>query len=69
MNILGTITGIFMMFTGVEGNVVTAKKVWDSAVIVDKVLQKTEEGTWGDSVHEEGYQIIKDTILRIGGNK
>ena len=69
MNILGTITGIFMMFTGVEGNVVTAKKVWDSAVIVDKVLQKTEEGTWGDSAHEEGYQIIKDTILEIGGLK
>ena len=43
MNILGTITGIFMLFTGVEGNVVTAKKVWDSAVIIDKVIQKTEE--------------------------
>ncbi len=66
MNIVSTITGIFMLFAPVEGNVVTAKKVWDSAVIVDKVLQKTEQGTWGDSVHEEGYQIIKDTILRIG---
>ena len=69
MNIVGTITGIFMLFAPVEGNVVTAKKVWDSAVIVDKVLQKTEQGTWGDSVHEEGYQIIKDTILEIGGLK
>ena len=67
MNILGTITGIFMMFTGVEGNVVTAKKVWDSAVIVDKVLKKTEQGTWGDSLHEEGYQGLKDVILKIGG--
>ena len=66
MNILGTITGIFMLFAPVEGNVVTAKKVWDSAVIIDKVIQKTEQGTWGDSVHEEGYQILKDTILRIG---
>ena len=67
MNILGTITGIFMMFTGVEGNVVTAKKVWDSAVIIDKVIQKTEEDTWGASVHEEGYQGLKDAILKIGG--
>ena len=66
MNILGTITGIFMLFAPVEGNVVNAKKVWDSAVIIDKVIQKTEQGTWGDSVHEEGYQILKDTILRIG---
>ena len=66
MNILGTITGIFMLFAPVEGNIVTAKKVWDGAVFVDKVIKKTEQGTWGDSVHEEGYQIIKDTILRIG---
>ena len=69
MNILSAITGFIMLISPIEGNVVTAKKVWDSAVIVDKVLKKTEEGTWGDSVHEEGYQIIKDTILRIGGNK
>ena len=55
-----------MLFAPVEGNVVNAKKVWDSAVIIDKVIQKTEQGTWGDSVHEEGYQILKDTILRIG---
>ena len=55
-----------MLFAPVEGNVVTAKKVWDSAVIIDKVIQKTEEDTWGASAHEEGYQIIKDTILRIG---
>ena len=67
MNILGTITGIFMLFAPVEGNVVTAKKVWDSAVIIDKVIQKTEEDTWGASVHEEGYQGLKDAILKIGG--
>ena len=42
MNIVSTITGIFMLFAPVEGNVVTAKKVWDSAVIIDKVIQKTE---------------------------
>ena len=69
MNILGTITGIFMLFTGVEGNVVKAKKVWDSAVIIDKVIQKTEEDTWGASVHEEGYTAIKNFILEVGGLK
>ncbi len=58
-----------MLFAPVEGNVVTAKKVWDSAIIVDKVIQKTEDGTWGASAHEEGYQILKDTILEIGGLK
>ena len=69
MNIIGTITGIFMLFIPVEAEIVTAKKVWNSAVIVDKVIQKTEEGTWGASAHEEGYQILKDTILEIGGLK
>ena len=66
MNIVSTITGIFMLIAPVEGNIVTVKKVWDGAVFVDKVIKKTEQGTWGDSVHEEGYQILKDTILRIG---
>ena len=66
MNILGTITGIFMLFAPVEGNIVTVKKVWDGAVFVDKVIKKTEQGTWGDSLHEEGYQGLKDVILKIG---
>ena len=69
MNILGAITGFFMLFIPVEAEVGTAKKIWNSAVIVDKVIQKTEEGTWGASAHEEGYQILKDTILKIGGLK
>ena len=41
MNIIGTITGILMLFAPVEAEVVTAKKVWNSAVIVDKVFKKT----------------------------
>jgi len=35
--------------------------------LIDKIITKTEEGTWGASAHEEGYQILKDTILKIGG--
>ncbi len=46
-----------------------ATKVWKGAVLTDKVIQKTEEGSWGASAHEEGYQITKDTILIIGGLK
>jgi hypothetical protein len=38
-------------------------------VTTAKVIEKTEDGTWGASAHEEGYQITKDTILIIGGVK
>ena len=67
MNIIGTITGIFMLFVPVSNEVALTKNVYNGAVIVDKVIQKTEEGTWSDSLHEEGYQGLKDFILKIGG--
>ena len=47
----------------------TASQIWKGAVLTDKVIKKTEEGSWGASAHEEGYQITKDTILIIGGLK
>jgi len=56
-----------MLFVPVSNEVALTKNVYNGAVIVDKVIQKTEEGTWGDSLHEEGYQGLKDFILKIGG--
>jgi len=68
MNITGIITGFLMLFVPVE-EVNIASKVYKGTVLTGKVIEKTEEGTWGASAHEEGYQIIKDTILEIGGLK
>ena len=68
MNITGLISGIVMLIAPTE-EVNIATKVWKGAVLTDKVIQKTEEGSWGASAHEEGYQITKDTILIIGGLK
>ena len=68
MNITGLITGFLMLFVPVE-EVNIASKVYKGTVLTGKVIAKTEEGTWGASAHEEGYQIIKDTILEIGGLK
>ena len=56
-----------MLFVPVSNEVALTKNVYNGAVIVDKVIQKTEEGTWGDSLHEEGYQGLKDFILKVGG--
>ena len=66
MNITGLISGLIMLVTPTE-EVSVASKIWKTAVLTDKVIQKTEQGTWGASAHEEGYQIIKDTIYKIGG--
>jgi len=68
MNVTGLITGLVMLLTPVE-EVSTASKIYQGAVLTGKVIEKTEEGTWGASVHEERHQIIKDTILEIGGIK
>ena len=67
MDIVGAITGIFMLFVPLESEVAVTKNIYNGAVLAGKIIEKTEEGTWGASAHEEGYQIIKDTILKIGG--
>ena len=69
MNILGAITGIFMLFVPVKSEVAVTKNIYNATVLAGKIIEKTEEGTWGASAHEEGYQILKDTILEIGGLK
>tara|TARA_Y100000294_G_scaffold11981_1_gene10915 strand:- start:410 stop:616 length:207 start_codon:yes stop_codon:yes gene_type:complete len=68
MSITGLITGVVMLFAPVEEGNITSK-IYQGVVLTGKVIEKTEEGTWGASAHEEGYQIIKDTILEIGGLK
>ena len=69
MNIEGAIIGILMLFTSGQGEVAVTEKIYNGAVLAGKIITKTEQGTWGASAHEEGYQIIKDTILKIGGLK
>ncbi len=68
MNITGMITGFLMLLAPIEEVNITSK-IYQGVVLTGKVIEKTEEGTWGASMHEEGYQITKDTILRIGGIK
>ena len=57
-----------MLLAPVE-EVSTISQIYKGVVLTGKVIAKTEEGTWKASAHEEGYQIIKDTILKIGGLK
>ena len=68
MNITGMITGFLMLFVPVE-EVNIASKVYKGTVLTGKVIEKTEDGTWKASFHEEGYTGLKNTILEIGGLK
>ena len=68
MSITGLITGIVMMISP-SPEVDVASKVYKGIVMAGKVIEKTDDGTWGASAHEEGYQAVKDSILIIGGLK
>ena len=68
MSITGLISGIVMLLAPVE-EVNVASKIYKGTVVTGKIIEKTEEGTWGASMHEEGYTGLKNTILEIGGLK
>ena len=60
------IAGIVITVTGATDGNVTARDVLNAGKVWYAVEQKTEQGTWGASAHEEGYQIIKDAIRKAG---
>ena len=68
MSIEGLITGVMILFSPVE-QMTVVEKVWQGAILTDKAIIKTEQGTWGASGHEEVDQIVKDIILKQGGLK
>ena len=68
MNITGLITGFLMLLAPVE-EVNIGAKIYKGTVLTGKVIEKTEEGTWEASAHEEGHTAIKNFILEIGGIK
>ena len=69
MNILGAITGFFMLFIPVESEVAVTKNIYNATVLAGKIIEKTEQGNWKASIHEEGYTAIKNFILEVGGIK
>ena len=68
MNIPGLITGFLMLLAPVE-EVNIVSKIYKGTILTNKVIEKTEQGTWGASAHEEGHTAIKNFILEIGGIK
>ena len=66
MSIEGFIGGLMMIASSVTTGNLDSKTVWNTAVLIDKVNTKTEQGTWGASAHEESYQVVKDAIIKAG---
>ena len=67
MSIEGLIGGVLYLVVSVaSGGTVDSKTIWNAAVLADRAVIKTEQGTWGKSAHEESHQAIKDTLRKIG---
>ena len=68
MNIGSILAGFLAIFTtGESAN--TGQKIISALNTTAKVIEKTEKNEWKASMHEEGYQITKDSILKMGGLK
>ena len=65
MSITQIVTGFYIALTGADDGNITAGKVLQTAQSVYAIQQKTEQGTWDESWHEESHQLIKDTIREI----
>ena len=44
----------------------STETIYNGAKIIYQAQQKTRQGTWKASVHEESHQIIKDAIRKAG---
>ena len=58
-----------MLIIPVKSEVAVTKNIYNGVVLAGKIIEKTEEGSWKASAHEEGHTAIKNFILEIGGIK
>ena len=68
MSITSIFAGLLSLFTANE-TIDISQKVYSALNTAGKVIEKSEKNEWKASAHEEGYQITKNTILKIGGLK
>ena len=54
------------MMVLVASGTMDSRTVYQSAVLIDRAMVKTQSGTLSASIHEEGYSGLKNIILKIG---
>jgi hypothetical protein len=68
MSITSIFAGLLSLFTANEA-VDVSQKVYSALNTAGKIIEKSEKNEWKASAHEEGYQLTKDGILKLGGLK
>jgi len=68
MNIGSILAGFLAVFTSGE-TANTGQKIISALNTTANIIEKTEKKEWKASLHEEGHQITKDSILKMGGLK
>ena len=66
MSIEALIGGMMVLVASVSSGTMDSRTVYQSAVLIDRAMVKTQSGTWSASIHEEGYSGLKNIILKIG---
>ena len=64
-----TIFGIVLSVFSAGESANTGQKIISALNTTANIIEKTENKEWKASLHEEGYQITKDSILKMGGLK
>ena len=67
--IIETIFSLLLSLASASETANTSTKILSALNTTAKVIEKTEKKEWKSSLHEEGYQITKDSILKMGGLK
>ena len=67
--IIETIFSLLLSFASASETANTSTKILSALNTTAKVIEKTEKKEWKASMHEEGHQITKDSILKMGGLK
>jgi hypothetical protein len=62
------LTVLLMINSSASAVEFTVRDLYASVLLASKIIQKNREGSWSASIHEEGYQTLKDTIKKIGEN-
>ena len=68
VSITSIFAGLLSLFTANE-TIDVSQKVYSALNTGAKIIEKSEKNEWKASAHEEGYQITKDKILKLGGLK
>ena len=68
VSITSIFAGLLSIFTANE-TIDISQKVYSALNTGAKIIEKSEKKEWKASAHEEGYQLTKDGILKLGGLK